>query len=406
MPNPLFNPLGIVTSFGGMFLIGALEALYGPSLMRLIERFDASPSAVGFVISAHFVGGLIGVLVSQSTHPRVGNRITLVAGYLLLLLGSIGFAWAPTLGLAVAASAAAGLGFGALDYAFSHLFAVAFGSGSGKMLNLLHGFFGLGAVLAPLAVAAFGSEHYPAYFTCFALLTVLTSLGVAGVRSFPTQSPVVRTPDAATGLPAGRDKRVRLKHGFTAMVCIFVFHVAVGSGIGSWEFAYLSLRGFGAEQAAAAVSLFWFSMTASRFVLGTVIKRLGPGMVVTLSCTLMAVGSLLAMVPGFAVAAFAVAGFALGPVFPTALAWANQLFGGRSWVSGLLIAVSMVGGIAFPPLLGATLAGDAEGSMFPLALAGLSLLCVLAGITLRIGRKLEGVSKSSDDPLTAESRQG
>lgn len=404
MPNPLFNQLGIATSFAGMFLIGALEALYGPSLIRLIERFDASPSAVGFVISAHFIGGLIGVLVSQRAHPRVGNRITLLTGYLLLLLGSIGFAWAPVLGLAVAASAAAGLGFGALDYAFSHLFAVAFDSGSGKMLNLLHGFFGLGAVLAPLAVAAFGPEHYPAYFTCFALLTLLTSLGIRGVQSFPTQSPVVRTPDPATGRPTGQNKQVRLT-GFTAMVCIFVLHVAVGSGIGSWESAYLSLRGFGAEQAAAAVSLFWFSMTASRFVLGTVIKRLGPGLVVTLSSTLMAVGSFLALVPGFAVAAFAVAGFALGPVFPTALAWANQLFGGRSWVSGSLIAVSMVGGIAFPPLLGATLAGGAAVSMFPLVLAGLSLLGVVACLTLRIGRIREEVSSHPADPLSAESKQ-
>ena len=407
MPNPLFSPLGISTSFGGMFLIGALEALYGPSLIRLIERFDASPSAVGFVISAHFIGGLIGVLVSQSAHPRVGNKIILLAGYLLLLLGSIGFAWAPALGLAVTASAAAGLGFGALDYAFSHLFAVAFGSGSGKMLNLLHGFFGLGAVLAPLAVAVFGPEHYAAYFTCFALLTFLTSLGVKGIRSFPTQSPVVTTPVAvpAAGRPTVRGKQTRLTLGFTAMVCIFVFHVAVGSGIGSWESTYLSLRGFGAEQAAAAVSLFWFSMTASRFVLGTVIKRLGPGRVVTLSSTLMALGLVLALVPDFAVAAFAVAGFALGPIFPTALAWANQLFGGRSWVSGSLIAVSMVGGIVFPPLLGATITDDTEGSMFPLALAGLSLLCVLACITLRIGRRPEGVSEISAEPLSAESKQ-
>lgn len=65
MSNRLFTPLGITSSFGGMLLIGALEALYGPSLIRLIERFETSPSAAGIIVSAHFIGGLLGVLASQ-----------------------------------------------------------------------------------------------------------------------------------------------------------------------------------------------------------------------------------------------------------------------------------------------------------------------------------------------------
>ncbi|UZX02124.1 MFS transporter [Arthrobacter sp. CDRTa11] len=382
MSNRLFTATGIASSFGGMLLIGALEALYGPSLIRLIERFGASPSAVGIVVSAHFVGGLLGVLASQSVHARIGNRILLAAGYLLLLLGSIGFAWSPNLILAITASAAAGLGFGALDYALSHLFALAFGAGSGKMLNLLHGFFGVGAILAPLVVALFGPGLYPMYFTGFALLTLITAWGVSGVRSFPTQgfAPPPETParTAKTGLSTAAGKQPYSIVGFAGMVCVFVFHVAVGSGIGSWEATYLTVTGMSVEQAAAATSLFWFSLTASRFVLATAIRRLRPGNVVTLSCTLMAIGSALALIPGWAVIGLALAGFAMGPVFPTALAWSNQLFGGRSWVSGSLIAISMVGGIAFPPLLGATVAADADASLFPLALAGLALLSVLA----------------------------
>jgi FHS family glucose/mannose:H+ symporter-like MFS transporter len=385
LSNRLFSPIGIASSFGGMLLIGALEALYGPSLIRLIERFEAYPSAVGVVISAHFIGGLLGVLASQSIHARIGNRILLTGGYLLLLLGSVGFAWAPSLVLAIAASAAAGLGFGALDYAFSHLFAVAFGSGSGKMLNLLHGFFGIGAILAPLAVAVFGPEHYPAYFTGFALLTLVTALGVQGVRSFPTQgSGASENPASApaTGLAMTAGKRFYFIVGFAGMIGVFVFHVAVGSGIGSWEATYLTLTGISVEKAAVATSLFWFSMTASRFVLSAVIRRLRPGTLVTLSCALMTIGSVLALIPGFAVLGLALAGFAIGPIFPTALAWANQLFGGRSWVSGSLIAISMIGGIAFPPLLGATVTANADQALFPLALAGLSLLCVVSCLTI------------------------
>lgn len=404
MSNGLFTPIGIASSFGGMLLIGALEALYGPSLIRLVERFEASPSAVGIVISAHFIGGLVGVLASQSVHARIGNKSLLTIAYLLLLLGSMGFAWAPSLALAITASAAAGLGFGGLDYAFSHLFAVAFGSGAGKMLNLLHGFFGIGAILAPLAVAVFGPEHYPIYFTGFAVLTLVTALGIRGVRSYPTQGVSVK--DAAPNvssmaLPTAAGQRISFIVGFAGMICIFVFHVAVGSGIGSWEATYLTHGGISVEQAAAATSLFWFSMTASRFVLAAAIRRLRSGIAVTLSCTLMMSGTAIALIPGFAVFGLAVAGFAIGPIFPTALAWASHLFGGRSWVSGSLIATSMLGGIVFPPLLGATVTAGAEQSLFPAALIGLSLLCVQACLvtgTIRIVQvRLGGATKGKDD---------
>ncbi|MBT2531101.1 MFS transporter [Arthrobacter sp. ISL-48] len=375
-----------------MLLIGALEALYGPSLIRLIERFGVDPSTVGIVISAHFIGGLLGVIASQSLHGLIGNRILLAAGYLLLLVGSIGFAWAPTLTLVVTASATAGVGFGALDYAFSHLFAVAFGSGSGKMLNLLHGFFGMGAILAPLVVALFGPEHYPAYFTAFAVLTLITALGVYGVRSHPTQGPAAPGTHAvvsAGGTPDVAGKQFYLFSGFAAMVCIFVLHVAVGSGIGTWEATYLTLTGIGVEQAAAATSLFWFSMTASRFVLAAAIQRLHPGTVVTLGCSLMIIGSVLVLIPGFAVSGLAIVGFAIGPVFPSALAWATQLLGGQSWVSGSLIGISMIGGIAFPPLLGATVTTGAGAALFPLALAVLSTLCLFACTAIGILRLIQ-----------------
>lgn len=392
MSSPIFTPSGVVSSFGGMLLIGGLEALYGPSLIRLIDVFNAPPTTVGMIISAHFVGGLVGVLVAQSVHKLIGNRVLLAAGYALLIGGSLGFAWGPTLALSIAASAVAGLGFGVLDYAFSHLFAVGFGSTAPRMLNLLHGFFGLGAILAPLTVAVFGAEHYPAYFSGFAALALITALGIRGVRPTPTQRTTDTDDsgfDAITTLSRGSRTSPGLVGIFAALVCVFVLHVAVGSGIGSWETTYLVLAGISVEQAAVASSLFWLSMTVSRFGLAKLTTRVRPGTLVTLGCTLMTLGSILAAFPGFAVIGLALVGFAIGPVFPTALAWASQIFGGKSWVSGSLIAISMVGGIAFPPLLGGTVTGDSNVRLFPLALAGISAMCVASCVvagTLRTGQ--------------------
>jgi len=389
--NTIFTPRGVAAAFGGMFLVGALEALYGPSLIRIIDRFDADPSTVGIVISAHFVGGLLGVLTSQNLHNRIGNKTLLSVGYLLLIIGSVSFAWAPTLTLAITASALAGLGFGALDYALSHLFAVAFTTNASRMLNYLHGFFGLGAITAPLVVALFGPERYPAYFTGFAILALITALGITGVSAQPTQSTVsdTRSVDVSntqeTPRPLGSTSKVVTL--FALMVAVFVLHVAVGSGIGTWEASYLSLQGMSVEFAAAATSIFWLSMTISRFALASVIKTTAPATVVIASCLLMFTASLSASIDGIAIVAFAIAGFAIGPIFPTALAWATQLFGEKTWVSGYLIALSMIGGIAFPPLLGMTLGSAQDTWSLPMALAALSLLTLAAAVIISVANR-------------------
>jgi FHS family glucose/mannose:H+ symporter-like MFS transporter len=363
-----------------MLLIGALEALYGPSLVRVIDVFDAPPTAVGMIISAHFIGGLLGVLVAQTVHKWIGNRILLGAGYVLLIGGSSGFAWGTTLAFSITGSAIAGLGFGALDYALSHLFAVGFGVTAPRMLNLLHGFFGVGAILAPLVVAVLGVAHYPLYFSGFAALALIAAVGIRGVASRPTQHSSTVDPSVrdAPATPSGQTRLTAVSFGiFTALVGVFVLHVAAGSGIGTWETTYLVQGGTGVEQAAAASSLFWLCMTVSRFVLAKLSTRLRPGVLVTLSCIAMTAGSLLAAIPGFAVAGLAIVGFAIGPVFPTTLAWASQIFGGKRWVSGSLIAISMVGGIVFPPLLGGTVSGGSSLLSFPLFLAAISAFCMV-----------------------------
>lgn len=403
MSQPLFTSPGVASSFGGMLLIGGLEALYGPSLTRVIDVFDAPPAIVGLIISAHFIGGLLGVLVAQTVHKWVGNRILLAAGYVLLIGGSVGFAWGPTLAFSITASAVAGLGFGALDYALSHLFAVGFGATAPRMLNLLHGFFGLGAILAPLVVAVLGAEHYPLYFSGFAVLALIAAAGIRGVASRPTQrsSSAVHSRDDETATPSRPARMSVVSFGiFAALAGVFVLHVAVGSGIGSWEATYLVLAGASAEHAAAAISLFWLCMTVSRFALAQLSTRMRPGVLVTLGCTVMTVGSLLTTMPGFAVAGLAVVGFAIGPVFPTALAWASQIFGGRSWVSGSLIAISMVGGIIFPPVLGITVAAGSSLLLFPLFLAAISALCVVCCLIAAVlrsaqARKLQGTKPES-----------
>src|SRR4051812_25874728 len=92
---PVFSPAAVVASCVGFVLIGALQALYGPAIPAFREEFGLSPSAAGLGLSAHFVGGVAGVLLFDRLFGRIGNRRILGASYLLMALGAAGFAPPP-----------------------------------------------------------------------------------------------------------------------------------------------------------------------------------------------------------------------------------------------------------------------------------------------------------------------
>ena len=56
------------------FLMGILGSAYGPLLEHLARRFEVSLSVAGGVLSAHFFGALLGVLVSMRALQRLPRR--------------------------------------------------------------------------------------------------------------------------------------------------------------------------------------------------------------------------------------------------------------------------------------------------------------------------------------------
>lgn len=180
--TPVFSPAAVVASCVGFVLIGALQALYGPAIPAFREEFGLSPSGAGLGLSAHFVGGVAGVLLFDRLFGRIGNRRILGASYLLMALGAAGFALAPNWPTALTAALLAGLGFGGIDYGLNQLFAVGFGHRSTAMLNILNAHFGVGAILGPALIGVVGAGHYPAVFLGFALANLPLLLCLKGVR--------------------------------------------------------------------------------------------------------------------------------------------------------------------------------------------------------------------------------
>ncbi|MFH9887499.1 MFS transporter [Streptomyces luteogriseus] len=377
----MFSTAAVVASCVGFVLIGVLQSLYGPAIPALREEFGLSPSAAGLGLSAHFVGGVGGVLLFDRLYGRVGNRRILGSSYLLMAVGAAGFALAPDWPTALAAALLAGFGFGGIDYGLNQLFSVGFGHRSTAMLNILHAHFGIGAVLGPAVIGVVGSEHYPAVFLAFALAGLPLLLCLRGVRS---QVPA----SAADGSGAGGGAVLGRSLGsvLAVFVVLYVLHVGIEAGVGGWEPTHLETVGYGAGAAATATSVYWLMMTVGRFLVAPLALRFSGQAIITVSCAGMTVCLLAATVPALAPYAYAGVGLFIAPIFPTGLPWLNRAAPQARRAGALVIAASMIGGVAAGPALGKAIEWSGIRAV-PLLLCGVSALCLAATLWLIRGTR-------------------
>ncbi|WP_308114351.1 MFS transporter [Streptomyces brasiliscabiei] len=376
----VFSPAAVAASCVGFVLIGVLQALYGPAIPAFRDTYDLSPSAAGLGLSAHFVGGVLGVLLFDRLFGRIGNRRLLGTSYLLMALGAAGFALAPDWPSSLAAALLAGVGFGGIDYGLNQLFAVGFGHRSTAMLNILNAHFGIGAILGPALVAAFGAEHYPALFLAFAAVTLPLLLCLRGVRDRVPQ-PGTEAAGGAEGQAGGRVLGRSLGSVLAVFVVLYILHVGVETGVGGWEPTHLETVGYGAGAAATATSVYWLMMTAGRFLVAPVALRYSPQTIITVSCAGMTVCLLLASVPQLAPFAYAGVGLFIAPIFPTGLPWLNAAAPRARRAGALVIAASMTGGVAAGPALGKAIEWSGVRAV-PLLLCAVSAVCLLATLWL------------------------
>jgi FHS family glucose/mannose:H+ symporter-like MFS transporter len=372
--TPVFSPAAVVASCVGFVLIGALQALYGPAIPAFREEFGLSPSGAGLGLSAHFVGGVAGVLLFDRWFGRIGNRRILGASYLLMAVGAAGFALAPDWPLALAAALLAGLGFGGIDYGLNQLFAVGFGHRSTAMLNILNAHFGIGAILGPAVIGAVGAEHYPAVFLAFAVVDLPLLWCLKGVRDKAPQ-PSGTAPDSGGVL--GRS----LGSVLAVFVVLYVLHVGIEAGVGGWEPTHLETVGYGAGVAATATSVYWLMMTVGRFLVAPLALRFSAQAIITVSCAGMTVCLLLASISELAPYAYAGVGLFIAPIFPTGLPWLHRAAPRARRAGALVIAASMAGGVVAGPALGKVIEWSGIEAV-PLLLAGVSAVCLAATLWL------------------------
>lgn len=356
-------------------LLGLIYPILGPALPRLSEQFELRATGAALLLSFNSAGAFLGVVITGLVSRRLSPQRRSLIAALILALGSVALALAPSFGLALAAALALGFGFGMLDLTMNVWISTSYAERSAAVLNLLSASFGVGAVLAPLAVGLAGGNFRLPLLGCAALATALLLV----LLLTPARSPM--PPAALTAAPALRHSRWLLG-GFVAL---FLLYVAVEGGVGAWEVTHLKATlSISTARAAQLSALFWVSFTLGRLISAPLALRLAPAPLIIAALSLAALSLALAAVPTFAALAYTLTGFFLAPVFTTGLVWLTRVMPGGA-APTFVFAGSFLGPVMFSPLIGSL--RDAFGpAAIPLTLLGITLaaLALVVGLSRRL----------------------
>lgn len=364
--------------------IGFLGAVIGPALDDLAEQVGSTESAIGILLTANFLGSWIAQACVGPLMDRFGPRPLLLAGLALATLGILGILLSPGLGIILAAGVIYGIGFGVLDTGSNVLVAELYTENNVSVLNSLHVFFGIGAVISP-AVAAqtldWSDSALPAIWIGFIMLLVLWP----GMLRLPAR--IIHSESTATNAVSGKfSYRSVLLWGLGMVLLIYV---SAEMGLSAWMTQYVEDSTPLSKVAGARItSVYWLALTVGRLA-GIRWGKQFSGDGVLLISLIGSLAGAVALVAGsgnsaLTVIGAVVIGFFFGPVYPTVIAVATAVFrSGPGKAASLIASLASLGGMTGPAMQGVMLNEVSPISSVIFVAAQCAGMLVLYGILRR-----------------------
>jgi fucose permease len=391
------SPVGLdrrfdLLSLGTFIVIGLPDGMLGTAWPAMRQSFGAPVGDLGLVLLASTLGSvLIAAFVGRLIH-RLGIGALLAVAAACAALSGLGYAAAPGLWLILAIGPLLGAAIGMIDGGLNTAVAL---TGRPRLLNLLHGFYGIGTALGPLIVTAaiLAGSWRPAYLFLAAFDLAAAALWVVQHRRVPPPGAPRAPGGAGTGQgadvtdPAAAWSRRRLVSVLALGLIVFFVYTGLEVSAGQWETSYL--RGhlnMSASSAGLASFGYWGALTAVRIGLALPAKPVPPRNVIGwgLAVSLVA-AALIWWQPDTAVtvAGFVILGAALAGVFPALVAITPQRIGERRAQHAIAwqVGAAAAGGSGISALLGLLIDANSLAILGP-AILSLALLLFLANAVL------------------------
>jgi fucose permease len=358
-------------SLGTFIIVGLPDGMLGAAWPAMRQSLGAPVGDLGLILLVNALGSVVIAAFVGRLIQQLGISALLAVAASCAALSGLGYATAPGLWLILAIGPLLGAAIGMIDGGLNTAVTL---TGRPRLLNLLHGFYGIGTALGPLIVTAaiLAGSWRPAYLFLAALDLSAAVLWVLHHRRIPPPG-ALRAPsgtDTGQGAdvtdPAAAWSRQRLVSVLALGLIVFFVYTGLEVSAGQWETSYL--RGhlnMSASSAGLASFGYWGALTAVRIGLALSPKPVPPRHVI-----------------GWGLAVSVVAA-ALAGVFPALIAITPQRIGERRAQHAIAwqVGAAAAGGSGISALLG-LLIETTSLAILGSAILSLALLLVLANAAL------------------------
>ena len=335
--------------------LGLPDSLLGSGWPKMQAVFSVPSSYAGYVSMTISFMTIISALLSPRMIKHFHTKWITIVSIGLTIAGLLGFSMCSEYWMLFIFAVPYGLGAGAIDASVNHYVANNY---SGSVMNFLHCFYGVGAVISPYIMAlalkyARWNEGYSwtSYIQMFILFVCIISL------------PLWKT----NGKEEEEDHRdsVGIKEALKVPAVIFTLIAFYAYCAGEatcflWTPSYFAgtKSGLSAETIASFGSLIFGGLMLGRLISGFISNKLGDRRLIRIGIFVELLGIIMVFLPveSYMVAAtgFVVIGTGMGPVYPAIQHMAPANFGKKysAAVIGLQMAAAYVGSTFMPMIFG------------------------------------------------------
>ena len=378
-----------------MLVYGIVLGLPGTvlGLPETAAEFGLTLASRGSLISALFVGLLIGSVVSGAVVDALGYRASLALSSGLVAVAMPLLAVTRTPLLAGVAIVALGVAAAGMNTASNALSSELFPADRARRLNRLGTLVGIGGVLMPVTTIV--SSLLVSWRTVVVSGGVLAVFVAAACASVPPASSITSS-SHSVGQAIRRFSR---QPGFMWLAAALLLGGGNEAALAGWISTYLQAAGFSASASTWLLASHWLGLILARVTLSprveltkaaAVVRSAIAGAVSVLIFVFLHTHGWLAVMPF-------IIGMAIALVVPTMLALAGDRYSGHAGalLFGVLLTLLQIGGIALPAAIG--FISDRAGLRPGVAVVIVSCVCIAVCVRLALrADRLESGSTSEE----------
>ena len=335
--------------------LGLPDSLLGSGWPKMQAVFSVPSSYAGYVSMTISFMTIISALLSPRMIKHFHTKWITIVSIGLTIAGLLGFSMCSQYWMLFIFAVPYGLGAGAIDASVNHYVANNY---SGSVMNFLHCFYGVGAVISPYIMAlalkyARWNEGYSwtSYIQMFILFVCIISLPLWKTNGKEEEE------DHSDGV--GIKEALKVPAVIFTLIAFYAYCAGEATCF-LWTPSYFAgtKSGLSAETIASFGSLIFGGLMLGRLISGFISNKLGDRRLIRIGIFVELLGIIMVFLPVesymVAAAGFVVIGTGMGPIYPAIQHMAPANFGKKysAAVIGLQMAAAYVGSTFMPMIFG------------------------------------------------------